>query len=340
MRFKTLIQSFAFASCAVFLGACSDDEEGFNYTTGEMIQPIADTIVVNENSVMELDTELSPNDKIVVKSDATGAEIYLDWGYAYEGMDEDGNMMSNKTKAFAKVVFDDKWDCGKWQIYAENGSERRSLGEATFVVVKTDLTKPLNSEQAFLGILSVAADGFQTGGIDFFDYYNKDLGEIVYTVSSALSGDNPDYNYSDVNFPLDSLSTGSYTLKIRRWNYNFSQDLGDFDYFKIALVDTLDITTDETGQYYIDFYLDEVKEGDQITVAYGTGKNANYKEKLDETVAEDPSRFNAETNIYRSYIPENKIYPGSDYSLSLTRNSRSIKLSGSKHLPEDAVVPE
>lgn len=351
MRLKAFFKSFALSAFAVAFVSCSDDDEGFSYTTGEMNSPLADTIVVNDNAVMELQTDLDPSDKLVVKSNDTGAEIYLDWGYAYEGMDEDGNMLADKTRSYAKVVFDDKWECGKWKVYAENGSQRRELGEVAFVVVKTDEAKPLNSEEAYLGILSVAADGFEAGGVDFFDYYNNELGTVVYSVASALSGDNPDYAYSSINFPLDSLTTGSYTLSVRRWNYGFSQELGQFDYFKISLVDTTDIVKDETGLYYIDFHLDEIKEGDRITVAYGTGKNANYTETLAPEVTlkngETVQTYDQVAQVYRTYIPDrellgstNKVYPGSDYSMSLTRNGRSIKLSGSKHLPEDTEAVE
>ena len=131
MRLKAFFKSFALSAFAVAFVSCSDDDEGFSYTTGEMNSPLADTIVVNDNAVMELQTDLDPSDKLVVKSNDTGAEIYLDWGYAYEGMDEDGNMLADKTRSYAKVVFDDKWECGKWKVYAEKAS---SYGRADCIV--------------------------------------------------------------------------------------------------------------------------------------------------------------------------------------------------------------
>lgn len=335
MRIKTTFKSLFLASFALAAVACSDDDEGFTYTSGTMTTPLADTVVVTDNSVMELVTDLNATDKLLVRSNANGDEIYLDWGYAYDGQDEEGNMLADETHAYAKIVFDDKWTCGKWTVYAENGTERRSLGEVTFVVVKTPADAPVvTSDEVAFGVLNVAADGFQTGNVDYFEYYNNDNGTIAYTMASSLSGENPTYAPSEVSFPLDSLETGNYTLRIRRWEYGFRQDLGSFDYFKIALVDTLDITTDETGQYYIDFYLDEVREGDRLTVAYGTGKNNNYKEDLTDEF------FNAETNVYRSYIPDNKLKFGNRYEAQLNRNNRNIKLSGSKLLPEQEEVQE
>lgn len=330
MNFKTAIKTLLISSAAMAVCSCSEDKFGFNYTDGIVTDQLADTVVVNDDAIMEINSPLAQTDRIVAVSQDSHEEIYLDWGYSYIGADENGNRQYDTNRSFAKITFDDKWNCGLWNVYAENGTERRKLGTTNFVVVKTMPDSLLDATETFKGVVKVAADGWVGSSTDKFDFYNKDTKAIVYTISSTIEGSNPNFNYSDVSFHRDSLSTGNYTLKVRRWEYGFTQDLGDFYYFRLALVDTLDITKDETGKYYIDFHLDKVLEGDQLTAAYDTGKSANYKETLNDKF------FDTDKQIYRSYIPDNKVYPGKSYSLSLRRNGTNLSLSGSKLLPDTA----
>lgn len=334
MRLKTILNSLLLSSLVVSFVACDDEAEGFNVVDGSVNMTAVDTLVVNENTMFELDGQLNPTDKVVAVR--SGKSIYLDWGYSYDSTDENGVLHYDGNKAFAKVVFDDKWEYGDWTIYAENGNERRKIGDIVMVVLDTKQHKPLVTTDLFRGVISVAADGW-AANIDNFEFYNKELQDTVVVSPSSFTDANPDFNYSEVTFETGELPTGNYTLRVRRWNYDFVQDLGDFYYFRNSLVDTLDITTvqdpasEYNGRYYIDMYLDEIIEGDKVRVTYDTGKTSYFDSTLEQQYFIDE-----ENHIYRIYIPEKKVYPGKSYYVTLIRDGYRVRLAGEKLLPEES----
>lgn len=337
MRFSFIFKCLLLSSAFVSFIACNDDTEGFTYIPSSGDEGIldVDTLVVNEDARIQINTPLKGTDKIVAVS-ASGSAIYLDWGYEFNGMNEDGSFIYNQDISFAKVVFDDKWQYGTWTIYVENGNERKSLGNVMMVIVKTQEHKPLKSEESYAGLLEVAADGWAFG-IDSIEYFNTETKTVDYKEVSSFVDPNTDYNYDVIKFDYNLLNTGNYDVRVKRWNYDFIQTLGNFDYFRNGLVDTLDITTynkpelpEYQGRYYIDFYLDEVKEDDKITVVYDTGKTSKYDETLDKKF------YNETTRIYTTFVPENKVKGGKTYTVTLKRGNANITFPGGKLMPETA----
>lgn len=335
MRLKIDLKCLILSSLFVAFASCNDDSEDFNYVSSGDNSGIidVDTLVVNEDAKFKISTQLNGTDKIVAVSES-GSSIYLDWGYEFLGTNEDGSFQKNENVAYAKVVFDDKWQYGKWNIYVENGNERKSLGSIMMVIVKTKSHKPLITDDSFAGLLEVAADGWAEG-LDSIEYYNTETQTVEYKVASSFVNSNANFDYQQIQFDYNTLESGNYDVRVHRWNYNFIQKLGNFDYFRNGLVDTLDITTytkpdrpEMAGRYYIEFYLDKVIEGDAITVVYDTGKTSKYDEDL------STSFYDSDNRIYTSFIPENKEKPGKSYSVTLKRNGKNITFAGSKLFPE------
>lgn len=338
MNWKNKLRLIIYSVLLFVAAACNDDDK-LDY-----VDDIVDTsalqiekqVIVSGDDPLHVKSSgelIGKSDFLILRSDASQAEMQLAWGYEYLGIDENGNRSYDFSSVVAKIDFNDKWEYGKWDLILQRGSQRQVLNTIEFTIL--DLKKEEGNPEAYVDKselykrnLYIYAKGWQNADMDSIEFIDKSTGSIVLTKGSPASAETEDYAKVLLNFEANDLKTGSYMINIRRWQYSFRQSLFGFDYFKIALVDNNPITKNADGRYYIDFYLDEIVSGDKVRVAYGGGKTQYFDEVL------SAEHFNAETKIYTILIPDGKIYKGNNYTVSLTRKGTAMTL-GAKLLPED-----
>lgn len=329
----------SFIKTKIFLGilivtvlstACDDKEDGINYRDGlaSLIEEVSGPVVVTENTSFILKSEgISPNDRLFLRSaENPHIEIAVDWGYSYLGKDENGDYAYDRFQVIVEVEFNDQWQVGEWQVVLQRGNDREVISTVDINVLNLKKepgieSAHVNLDDVYKGIIHVYADGWQGKGIDYYEFVNNQTNaKLIYDSNVNLDVIEP-YHDELISFNRDSLSTGLYSLFIRRWEYGFRQKICDFDYFKIGFVNEDPITKGSNGEYSFDLYIDKIVNGDVLSVGYG---NKGFKETLKE------ESFNAETQVYRVVVPSAHVKDVT-FNVTLTRNRANLSI-GSKEL--------
>ncbi|MEG1905061.1 MAG: hypothetical protein RR212_11745 [Bacteroidales bacterium] len=277
------------------------------------------------------DKNIQPGDKLFFRKQDLHAEIPVTWGVKYIGRDNNGNRIYDWSTLNLKIEIDDQWVTGDWDLVLQRGNERQILQAINFQIL--DLKKDdqgeaayINMDDLFVGKFIVYANGWKGPETDSIEFLNFETGFAKRIPAPTASGEDQAYLPVTLSFIPTDLETGPYVMNVCRWQYDLKQELCRFDHFRYELVDSDLILKDETGQYYIDFYLDKVLVGDKVKVTYGTGKNAFFNVLLEEQY------FDSVKKIYRIYIPENQAKDGREFKLTIIRNNKQVSLTGSKSL--------
>lgn len=333
-----LLRRLAFYSLfLVPLTSCNDSEDILHYTDNLLevsnLEIPATQLIQNgvALTIKVPDKNIQGGDKLFFSKRDMNAEISVMWGAKYIGRDENGNRTYDWSTLNLKMAFDDQWVTGDWDLVLQRDNERQILKTINFQILdlkkdEVDSLAYINMKDLFIGKLIVLANGWKGPETDSIEFVNKTTGFVKRIPSPTVSDEAADYPPTTISFIPADLETGFYVMNICRWQYDLKQALCEFDHFRYELVDVEPIIKDETGQYYIDFYLDKIQSGDKVKVTYGTGKNAFFNVTLDEQY------FTAETNIYRIYIPTAQAKNGREFKLTMIRNNQQVALVGSKNL--------
>lgn len=271
------------------------------------------------------------SDEFIARNVATGEDIYLDWGYKYAGLlgDEEGYYQRDFTSDTIMVGlgFKDNWIIGDYDLLLIRQGEYQKLDRFNFCVLK-DVTVDFSEKQG--GVVKIYADGWldvSYGLVDSLKFVNKATGETVESIVSTYKTiDNADYQL--VKFSNEKYATGSYELWITRWGYNLRQKLGEFDFFQYAFVNSDPIVKAEDGNYYIQFYIDDIKDGDSYVVVDMPDQSAYFAEGTLDKANWDP-----ETKIYRLKLEDEYWFgdkaDGITFGVLLNLNGIDVTVVGS-----------
>lgn len=316
---------------AGMLVSCSDNETVIDYVDGlaSLTAAISGPIIVTENSALLLKSEgIRPNDRLFLRSEEDpGVEIPVAWGYSYTGKDESGEYSYDQSQVIVQVDFNDQWTVGKWQLVLQREDERQVISSIDLSVLGLKQEQGVEEahidyEDVYKGIIHVYAEGWQGKGIDYYEFVNLENKEVITLDSDVdVSAITSPYQEQLISFDRNTLLTGSYELFVRRWEYNFRQKIGVFDYFKIGFVNQDPITKGSNGEYAFDIYLDKIVPGDVLSVGYG---NKGFRETL------KADAFDAEKQVYRLLVPSSHVQ-NVTFNVTLIRNRANLIL-GSKVL--------
>jgi hypothetical protein len=319
-------------SCLLFLFAlvaCNEESDiAINYDGdfATLTEQIDSLIIINNDTSISLNINgVKLNDKLLMRSaEDSNREILVRWGYFYTGKDANNNSTYDENRVVVKLEFDDRWITGDWQVVLQRDNQRQILSTVKCLLLRLKDEDSVDASELYKGFLYVSAAGWSGKGTDYYEFTNSKTGKTVAVDMTEEAQALPaPYEKLLIGLPKDSLETGSYSLSLRRWTYDFRQKICDFDYFKIAFVDDKPVTLNAEGEYAFDFYLDEIWTGDRINIGYGA-KGVRY------TLSEE--HFNPETHVYHVVI-ESKDLPkeSTTLSASITRNGVNL-LIGDKEI--------
>ena len=330
---------------ALFLTGCENDDDNngtlnqveniINYNPAENYKGTYD-ITLQKNIALEFRKVegVMGTDEFIVRSQDSGEYTYVNWGYKYAGVqgDEYGyyDRVSYNDTILIGLGFSDTWQVGKYDLLLVRDNNYQVIDQFNFMVLKdieVDIT------QAKGGVLKVKANGWDVATdavIDSLEFIDKSTQTVVEKIASAYKGGN---DYESIVFTKDKYQSGDYELWIARWNYGFRQKICDFSYFRYEFVNSDPMQKDANGNYYLQFYLDEINEGDSYIVTTESPYIGAY---IDRNKKLDPANWDPETKIYTYTLDEDcwmaDMEDGMTFAVRLTLSKISINVAGSNKL--------
>lgn len=329
----------------LFLTGCENDDETngamnqveniINYNAAENYKGSHD-IVLQRNIALEFCKVegVQGTDEFIARNHESGEYTYVDWGYKYAGIkgDEFGyyDRVSYNDSILIGLGFSDTWKVGKYDLLLVRGNNYQVIDQFNFLVlnnIEVDLA------QVKGGVLKVKADGWDLApdaAIDSLEFIDKSTNKIVEKIASAYNGGD---DYESITFTRDKFQTGEYELWIARWNYGFRQKICDFNFFRYEFVNSEPMQKDADGNYYLQFYLDEINEGDSYVVTTNSPYIGAY---IDRGNKLDPANWDPETKIYTYTLNDDywmsSMEDGMTFSVRLTLSRISFNVAGSNKL--------
>lgn len=333
-----------FSILPLFLVSCDkDDENGsmnqveniINYNPAENYKGSYD-IILQRNIALEFCKVegVQRTDEFIARNHESGEYTYVDWGYKYAGVqgNEEGyyDRVSYNDTILVGLGFSDTWKVGEYDLLLVRGNNYQVIDQFNFLIlnnIETDLT------QAKGGVLNVKADGWDIATdvpIDHLEIIQKSTQKVIEKIASAYKGGD---GFESISFSKEKFNSGDYELWITRWNYGFRQKICDFNFFKYEFTNSDPMQKDTNGNYYLQFYIDEIKEGDTYTVTTNSPHIGAY---IDRNKKLDPANWNSDTKIYTYTLNDDSwmdtMENGMTFSVRLTLSKINITVSGSSTL--------
>lgn len=334
-----------FSLFSLFIISCENDDDNggamnqvdniINYNAADNYKGSHD-IILQRNIALEFCKVegVRGTDEFIARNHESGEYTYVDWGYKYAGIkgDELGyyDRVSYNDTILIGLGFSDTWRLGKYDLLLVRDNNYQVIDQFNFLILKNievDLT------QAKGGVIKIKADGWDLAtdaAIDSLEFVEKSTQKIVDKIASAYKGGN---DYESISFAKEKLISGDYEVWIARWNYGFRQKICEFYFFRYEFVNSDPMQKDADGNYYLQFYVDEIKEGDVCTV---TTASPNIGAYIDRNHKLDTANWNPETKIYTYTLDEDcwmkSMEDGMTFSVRLTLSKININVNGSNEL--------
>lgn len=333
-----------FSMFPLFLVSCNnDDEDGglkqseniINYNPSENYKGSYD-IILQKNIALEFCKveNVRGTDEFIARNHDSGEYTYVDWGYKYAGVkgDEDGyyDRVSYNDTILIGLGFSDTWKVGKYDLLLVRENNYQVIDQFNFLILNNI---EVNLTQAKGGVLRVKADGWDIATdvvIDSLEFVEKSTQKVVEKIASAYKGGD---DFESISFSKDKYNSGEYELWIARWNYGFRQKICDFNFFRYEFVNSNPMQKDANGNYYLQFYIDELNEGDLYSVTTDSPFLGAY---IDRNKKLNLANWNPETKIYTYTLDEDAwmapMETGMTFSVRLTLSKININVVGSNEL--------
>lgn len=345
MNMKQIKLGLLFCLSLMAFWACSDDDNpvSLSQTEGLITFDPAESylgsheVTIQQSGALEFYkvAGVQQSDEFIARNVATGENIYLDWGYKYAGLlgDEEGYYQRDFSSDTIMVGlgFKDNWVIGDYDLLLVRDADYQVLDRFNFCVLKdieTDLAEKTG------GVIKVYADGWLDvsvyGTADSLEFVSKSTGEIIEKIPSSYKAiDETDYQL--VKFTNEKFATGDYEMWINRWGYNFRQKICEFDWFQYGYVNSDPIVKAEDGNYYIQFYIDQIGDKDTYAIVDTPDQEYYYADGYLDIANWDP-----ETKIYRLKLEDKNWMDdktdGLSFEILLTLNGIDISVVGSNKL--------
>ena len=329
----------------LFLTSCENDED--NSGTMKQVESIID-YNPTENYKGSYDITLQRNialefckvegvmgtDEFIARNQDSGEYTYVDWGYKYAGVkgNEEGyySRVSYNDTILVGLGFSDTWKVGKYDLLLVRNNNYQIIDQFNFMILKNieaDVT------QAKGGVLKIKAEGWdQASGaaIDSLEFIDKSTQKVIEKIASTYREGN---DYESIVFTKEKFQSRDYELWITRWNYGFRQKICDFSYFNYEFVNSNPMQKDVNGNYDLQFYVDEINDGDSYIVTTNSPYIGAY---IDRNKRLDTANWNPETKIYTYTLDEDcwmtDMEDGMTFSVRLTLSKININVNGSNEL--------
>lgn len=329
----------------LFTGCDNDDDENsgalnqveniIDYNSAENYKGSHD-ISIQSNIALEFCKVegVKGTDEFIARNQDSGEYTYVNWGYKYAGVvgNEEGyyDRVSYNDTILVGLGFSDTWRVGKYDLLLVRDNNYQKIDEFNFLILKnieTDLS------QSKGGVLRIKATGWEQStdaAIDSLEFVDKTTQKVVEKIASTYKVGNES---ESIIFAKEKFQTGDYELWIARWNYGFRQKICDFSYFRYEFVNSDPMQKDANGNYYLQFYVDAINEGDSYIVTTDSPYIGAY---IDRNKQLDPANWNPETKIYTYTLDEDcwmtDMEDGMTFSVRLTLSRININVFGTNEL--------